>query len=153
MQDAVHRETGAGGEPDHPEARRIDSPFLRSLADQGVGGLGVLLLVGQIPGRSWLLSLRHPGGASEGPIHRVAEAVERMVDGVEPDKRFVYYLMGATGIVVVPLTGFQCRHHGFRGTLLEHDDAKRAWILQTLRSSIEQYVESGSYVAATARAG
>lgn len=74
---------------------------------------------------------------------RVAAAVERMVAGVEPDKRFVYYLMGATGIVVVPLTGFQCSHHGFRGTLLEADDAKRAWILKSIRSAIDQYVESG----------
>jgi aspartate/methionine/tyrosine aminotransferase len=74
---------------------------------------------------------------------RVAAAVERMVAGVEPDKRFVYYLMGATGIVVVPLTGFQCTHHGFRGTLLETDDAKRAWILKSIRSAIDQYVESG----------
>jgi aspartate/methionine/tyrosine aminotransferase len=82
------------------------------------------------------------------PKPEVAAAVERMVAGVEPDKRFVYHLMGATGIVVVPLTGFQCTHHGFRGTLLEADDAKRAWILETLRSSIEQYVESGSYVPA-----
>jgi aspartate/methionine/tyrosine aminotransferase len=82
----------------------------------------------------------------------VAATVERMVAGVEPDKRFVYYLMGATGIVVVPLTGFQCAHHGFRGTLLETDDAKRAWILRTLRESIETYVESGSYAPATARA-
>lgn len=83
----------------------------------------------------------------------VSSYVERMVAGVQPDKRFVYYLMGATGIVVVPLTGFQCRHNGFRGTLLEADDAKRAWILRTLRSSIEDYVASGSYVPATARAG
>jgi aspartate/methionine/tyrosine aminotransferase len=82
----------------------------------------------------------------------VASTVERMVAGVEPDKRFVYYLMGATGIVTVPLTGFQCSHHGFRATLLEADDAKRAWILRTLRSSIEQYVESGSYVPAAVRA-
>jgi alanine-synthesizing transaminase len=73
---------------------------------------------------------------------RVAAAVERLVAGVEPDKRFVYYLMGATGIVVVPLTGFQCSHHGFRGTLLESDDAKRAWILSSIRSAIDQYVES-----------
>jgi aspartate/methionine/tyrosine aminotransferase len=79
---------------------------------------------------------------------RVAAAVERMVAGVEPDKRFVYYLMGATGIVVVPLTGFQCRHHGFRATLLETDDAKRAWILRSLRSAIDQYVESGAGVTA-----
>ena len=28
--------------------------------------------------------------------------IEQMTAGVEPDKRFVYYLMGATGIVVVP---------------------------------------------------
>ena len=83
----------------------------------------------------------------------IAAAVERMVAGVEPDKRFVYYLMGATGIVVVPLTGFQCAHHGFRATLLEADDAKRAWILQTLRSSIDEYVASGSQVPAAARVG
>jgi alanine-synthesizing transaminase len=75
---------------------------------------------------------------------KVAATVERMIAGVEPDKRFVYYLMGATGIVVVPLTGFQCAHHGFRGTLLETNDAKRAWILETLRESIEAYVASGA---------
>jgi len=67
---------------------------------------------------------------------------EKMVEGVPLDKRFVYYLMGATGIVVVPLTGFQCEHHGFRITLLESDDAKRAWILKTLRESIDSYVAS-----------
>jgi len=90
-----------------------------------------------------VLEIHHP---------EVAAEVERMVDGVEPDKRFVYYLMGATGIVVVPLTGFQCTHHGFRGTLLETDDAKRAWILKALRNAIDQYVESGSRVPASARA-
>ena len=47
-----------------------------------------------------------------------------------------------TGIVVVPLTGFQCEHDGFRMTLLETDDAKRAWILKTLRESIDQYIAS-----------
>ncbi len=73
----------------------------------------------------------------------IAAAIERMVDGVQPDKRFVYYLMGATGIVVVPLTGFQCDHHGFRATLLEADDEKRAWILESLRVAIDQYVASG----------
>jgi aspartate/methionine/tyrosine aminotransferase len=83
---------------------------------------------------------------------RVTAAVERMVAGVEADKRFVYYLMGATGIVVVPLTGFQCSHHGFRGTLLESDDTKRAWILKSIRSAIEQYVESGA-VAPAVRVG
>jgi aspartate/methionine/tyrosine aminotransferase len=64
------------------------------------------------------------------------------VTGLRPDKRFVYYLMGSTGIVVVPLTGFQCTHEGFRVTLLETDDAKRAWIFKTLREAIDQYVAS-----------
>jgi aspartate/methionine/tyrosine aminotransferase len=73
---------------------------------------------------------------------KIREAIDRMTQGVEPDKRFVYYLMGATGIVVVPLTGFQCTHHGFRATLLETDDDKRAWILKSLREAIDQYVAS-----------
>jgi len=73
----------------------------------------------------------------------IAATIERMVEGVQPDKRFVYHLMGATGIVVVPLTGFQCAHHGFRGTLLEADDEKRAWILRSLRAAIDEYVGSG----------
>lgn len=77
----------------------------------------------------------------------IREKIEHMVRGVAPDKRFVYYLMGATGIVVVPLTGFHCAHHGFRGTLLETDDAKRAWILKTLRESIDQYVDSARAAA------
>lgn len=68
--------------------------------------------------------------------------IEGMVQGVAPDKRFVYYLMGATGIIVVPLTGFQSNHHGFRITLLESDDAKRAWIFRTLRAAIDSYVAS-----------
>ncbi len=72
----------------------------------------------------------------------VRERIEKMVEGVAPDKRFVYYLMGATGIVVVPLTGFQSEHHGFRATLLETDDVKRAWIYRTLRESIDVYVAS-----------
>jgi aspartate/methionine/tyrosine aminotransferase len=73
---------------------------------------------------------------------RVREKIESLVVNVPPDKRFVYYLMGATGIVVVPLTGFQCEHDGFRMTLLESDDAKRAWILKTLRDAIDEYVAS-----------
>jgi len=72
----------------------------------------------------------------------IRRTVERLVEDVEPDKRFVYYLLGATGIVVVPLTGFQSTHHGFRATLLETDDRKRAWIFKTLRGSIDRYVAS-----------
>ena len=72
----------------------------------------------------------------------VRARIEQLTRGVRPDKRFVYYLMGATGIVVVPLTGFQCEHDGFRMTLLENDDAKRGWILCTVRDAIDAYVGS-----------
>ncbi len=72
----------------------------------------------------------------------IREYIERSVQGVAPDKRFVYYLMGATGIIVVPLSGFHCTHAGFRGTLLETDDEKRAWIFKTLRESIDEYLTS-----------
>jgi aspartate/methionine/tyrosine aminotransferase len=75
----------------------------------------------------------------------IEATVRRMVEGVQPDKRFVTYLMGATGIVVVPLTGFQCAHHGFRATLLETVDEKRAWILESLRVAIDEYVASGAF--------
>jgi aspartate/methionine/tyrosine aminotransferase len=78
------------------------------------------------------------------PIQNTAvrEHIEGLVQGVAPDKRFVYYLMGATGIVVVPLSGFHCRRDGFRMTLLESDDAKRAWILKSIRNAIDTYVGS-----------
>ena len=72
----------------------------------------------------------------------IRERIEGLVHNVAPDKRFVYYLMGATGIVVVPLTGFQSEHDGFRMTLLEADEAKRAWIFRTLREAVDQYVAS-----------
>jgi len=73
---------------------------------------------------------------------KVKARIEELVKGVTPDKRFVYYLMGATGIVVVPLTGFQCTHAGFRFTLLETDPEKRKFIFKTLRDSIETYCVS-----------
>lgn len=73
---------------------------------------------------------------------RVRRRVEELAKDASPDKRFVCYLMGSTGIVVVPLSGFQCDHDGFRMTLLETDDTKRAWILRTLRDAVEGYISS-----------
>jgi aspartate/methionine/tyrosine aminotransferase len=72
----------------------------------------------------------------------ICAKIESLTKDVAPDKRFVYYLMGATGIVVVPLSGFQCDHDGFRFTLLESDDAKRAWIFKKIREAIDTYVAS-----------
>jgi aspartate/methionine/tyrosine aminotransferase len=68
--------------------------------------------------------------------------VETKVHGVEVDKRFVYYLLAATGICVVPLTGFCCRRKGFRITLLETDDEKRNWTWHTITENIRAYLNS-----------
>ena len=64
------------------------------------------------------------------------------MQGVEVDKRFVYYLLGATGICVVPLTGFCCNRKGFRVTLLETDDAKRLHTWRTIVDAITRYLAS-----------
>jgi len=70
------------------------------------------------------------------------EKIERMVVGVAPDKRFVYYLLAYTGICVVPLSGFFSSLSGFRMTLLEYDDDKRLRMLEMLRRAICAYVAS-----------
>jgi aspartate/methionine/tyrosine aminotransferase len=70
------------------------------------------------------------------------EVVERQCKGAAPDARFVYHLLASTGICVVPLTGFYTPHPGFRFTLLESDDAKRAWIFQSLAEALVTYLES-----------
>ncbi|MBN2467259.1 MAG: pyridoxal phosphate-dependent aminotransferase [Deltaproteobacteria bacterium] len=70
--------------------------------------------------------------------------IEHKVLDVETDKRFVYYLLGATGICVVPLTGFCCSKKGFRITLLEMNDSKRRWTWNTIGDSIHQYLSSAS---------
>jgi aspartate/methionine/tyrosine aminotransferase len=72
----------------------------------------------------------------------VRKRVEEKVQGVDVDKRFVYYLMGATGICVVPLTGFYCDRKGFRMTLLESDDEKRKRTLEVISRSITRYISS-----------
>lgn len=76
----------------------------------------------------------------------VKKFIEDKVLGVEVDKRFVYYLLGATGICVVPLTGFCCTRKGFRITLLESDDAKRKWTWETIAENIKKYTLRRNYV-------
>ena len=68
--------------------------------------------------------------------------IEKRAEGLPLDKRFVYWLLAATGICVVPLSGFASQLPGFRMTLLESDDAKRAWILRSIASALKRYGEA-----------
>ncbi|NQT25486.1 pyridoxal phosphate-dependent aminotransferase [candidate division KSB1 bacterium] len=72
----------------------------------------------------------------------IRKDIEKRVIPVLPDKRFVYYLLGATGICVVPMTGFCCSRQGFRITLLECNDEKRKWTWETISESIRAYIAS-----------
>jgi aspartate/methionine/tyrosine aminotransferase len=105
-------------------------------------------VIANIPGGAFYFTIMFKDGRLTNnqtlPIDtpKLSKRIEELVQGVSPDKRFVYYLMAMTGIVVVPLSGFQCDHEGFRFTLLENDDTKRAWIFKTLREAIDLYLTS-----------
>jgi len=70
--------------------------------------------------------------------------LEEKVEGVPNDKRFVYYLMGATGICTVPLSGFNTDLPGFRITLLESDEERFKKIFETVSQKIKEYLQSSS---------
>jgi alanine-synthesizing transaminase len=73
----------------------------------------------------------------------IRQFIEKLCDDkIETDKRFVYYLLGATGICVVPLTSFFTSRQGFRLTLLEKDEAKFEYIIKTIAEKIVEYIES-----------
>jgi len=61
---------------------------------------------------------------------------------IEPDKRFVYYLLASTGICLVPLTSFFTSVPGFRMTLLDRDEEKFEYVVKTIAEKIVQYIES-----------
>lgn len=74
----------------------------------------------------------------------IKEIVEKWVD--EPrmalDKRFVYYLLAATGICVVSISSFCSELSGFRITLLEENEEMLHKIFSQLRDSIKEYLKS-----------
>jgi len=73
---------------------------------------------------------------------KAREYIEGITKGVSSDKRFVYYLMGVSGICVVPLSGFNSELEGFRITLLESDEEKFKNTMRELAKNIEKYLKS-----------
>lgn len=137
---------GAPEYPGHLEAR---AAIFSQRADEAEAALeGCDAIVSNKPGGAFYYTVMFKEGVLNGsqalPIDdaKIRAHVENIVKGAAPDRRFVYYLMGATGIVVVPLSGFQSQHDGFRFTLLETDPEKRAWIFKSIRDAIDTYVAS-----------
>lgn len=107
-------------------------PNVQVVKPQGAFYMTVLLREEKLDPRQYL-TIGNP---------QIRRYIESRVRDVEMDKRFVYYLLGATGICVVPLTGFCCKRKGFRITLLETDDEKRRWTWETIVRNINEYMES-----------
>jgi len=74
----------------------------------------------------------------------VRSLVEELVAqrGIALDKRFVYYLLGSTGICVVPISSFCTPELGFRVTLLEKNEKEFVRVFNTLAESIGAYLNS-----------
>ena len=58
------------------------------------------------------------------------------------DKRFVYYLLGAKGICVVPISSFCSELQGFRVTLLEEKEETLIKTFTAIRDAIVEYLGS-----------
>lgn len=57
------------------------------------------------------------------------------------DKRFVYYLLGAKGVCVVPISSFCSKLEGFRVTLLEENEHILLHTFNAIREAIEEYCQ------------
>ncbi len=56
------------------------------------------------------------------------------------DRRFVYYLLGAKGICVVPISSFCSDLMGFRVTLLEEDEGILESTFRGIKDALEEYL-------------
>lgn len=74
---------------------------------------------------------------------RIAKLVEGWVKQEIPhDKRFVYYLLGAKGVCVVPISSFCSELQGFRVTLLEENEDILISTFTAIRDGIVEYLAS-----------
>lgn len=58
------------------------------------------------------------------------------------DKRFVYYLLAAKGVCVVPISSFCSDLQGFRVTLLEEDESLLEETFKRIKEAVIEYCES-----------
>ena len=65
-----------------------------------------------------------------------------LVEGIDHDKRFVYNLLAAKGVCVVPLSSFHSELKGFRVTLLEEDEDLLVSTFTKIRDAVIEYCSS-----------
>ncbi len=109
-----------------------DVPFVIANKTNGAFYMTVLFNESVLNERQHL-NIEHP---------EVRSYVEELVNNVEYDKRFVYYLLASTGICVVPLTSFFTPLLGFRMTLLDKDVDEFEYVVKTIAAKITEYIQS-----------
>lgn len=86
------------------------------------------------------------GVLKEGQKLKIADSkVRELVEGwtkdkIPLDKRFVYYLLGAKGVCVVPISSFCSELSGFRVTLLEEDEEILTRTFTAIRDGVVEYL-------------
>lgn len=83
---------------------------------------------------------------ADGNIRSLVESWVNNPDGsprndIALDKRFVYYLLGAKGVCVVPISSFASELQGFRVTLLEEDEEILIRTFTSVRDAIVEYLK------------
>ncbi len=109
-----------------------DVPFVIANKTNGAFYMTVLFNESVLNERQHL-NIEHP---------EVRSYVEELVNNVEYDKRFVYYLLASTGICVVPLTSFFTPLLGFRMTLLDKDVDEFEYVVKTIAAKVTEYIQS-----------
>jgi len=135
--------------PGHLERR---AAMFSKRADEAVSILsGIPKITVQKPGGAFYLTVVFNQKLPTGELPPIANSavaakVEALASSVAPDKRFVYWLLGATGICSVPLSGFCSQLPGFRVTLLDNDDRRRVSTYQLLAEAIRTYLQTSNFI-------
>jgi aspartate/methionine/tyrosine aminotransferase len=139
---------------DHPEYEAWLDRNNRELEANGNQIAAVLeavpgLRVNRTDGAFYMMPLFQEGILNESqrlPVkNRTARALiesEVSAPGFPLDKRFAYYLLAATGICVVPASGFFSPCPGFRLTTLERDESRRRDTYARLAQAVRDYLDS-----------
>lgn len=78
----------------------------------------------------------------EDPAIRKLVEESWLTQDIPLDKRFVYYLLAAKGVCVVPISSFCSDLEGFRVTLLEEDEALLLETFGRIRDAVMEYCAS-----------
>ena len=139
---------------DHPKFaawNQAYNSYLEKIANEIADTLALIpeLIVNRTNGAFYMMPLFKDGALTDKqtlPIKnsRAKEYIETLVSGPNfpLDKRFTYYLLAATGIVVVPASDFFSPHAGFRITTLDKDPARRQDTYQRISQAVKNYLAS-----------